>query len=186
MKIVKIQDVKGGNTVKVAITAQGMSDVASFNVSIIFDETIAKVVNVPANLSIKEGTLASDTQTPGLLKLGWFAYPGYDMSKPTELITIEFEKLKEGTAGLTFIKDGGFGVTGGANISDVKYENGSIAFVDVPQMPVKSNVKIRKSVVGYVSKQIPECCGNCGHNVSRRCKLGDFVPAKGGICNYYL
>jgi hypothetical protein len=174
------------NLVTVDVFFDAGEEVSSFNLSLGYDAEQITPIEIPTVINQQQGCLIPDNQIPGLLKFGWHGMYRFPADIKESVLTIVFERKVPGVTAsdIVFVEDGGIFDDLFNPIADVAYEGTAVIFASIPVFPEKSKVSERKAMMGYTSKPVMPCCGNCGHNPGR-CQVGDFKSAKKGKCNYH-
>ena len=93
-----------GTTTTVALTVTNFTNIASFNLDIMYDPTIATYSSVAQGSGLNGGI--SGFASNGHISIGWFTYPPATLANNDVLLTITFNKVIDGTSPLTFFDPG--------------------------------------------------------------------------------
>jgi hypothetical protein len=113
--------------ISVPIFVKGFTKIGSFNITIHYDPAIMIIVNPPGGLNSKQGSLGCNNKTPGIIKFGWFTWPGVSLPDESILLELEFQKVKEGTSPLTFASDFGLSNDSWTEL-ETEYINSTLTF----------------------------------------------------------
>lgn len=113
--------------ISVPIFVKSFTKIGSFNITIQYDPDIMVLVNPPGGLNINQGSLGCNNKTPGIIKFGWFTWPGVSLPDESILLELEFQKVKEGTSSLTFAPDFGLSNDSWTEL-ETEYINSTLTF----------------------------------------------------------
>ncbi len=88
-------------TATVVITAEQINDIASCNLQLLYDPDIATAINVQTGPELS-GTIFPDLDMTGVVRFGWYDWPGYDLDDGTVMFEIVFDKVTDGTTTITW------------------------------------------------------------------------------------
>ena len=130
-----------GITATVPIRAINFNNVASGQLTINYDQTIA-IVTLASQ--VVEGPLLGglwdvNVSTPGIIRISWYTYPGLTLPDTVTVANITFTKVMDGTSALTFSDigsdcdwwDGDFNEMNHSPFSSY-FINGSLTFNSLP------------------------------------------------------
>ncbi|MCB0806087.1 MAG: hypothetical protein KDC05_09845 [Bacteroidales bacterium] len=93
------------NTIVLPIIAENFSDIGSCNLKLLYDPAILSAVSVTKSSQLT-GSIASNINTPGVITLGWFTYPGLTLPDQTIIFTFTFNRISPGASYLIWEDDG--------------------------------------------------------------------------------
>lgn len=87
----------------VPVTVSGFSNIGSFQLRLLYDPTIANLTSF-AKSSLLTGSLAANTNTPGVIVFSWFktGMAGVNIPDNTELFTFTFARASNGISTLAW------------------------------------------------------------------------------------
>jgi hypothetical protein len=89
------------STANIKITVTGWDDICAGDLKLLYNPAIAvaKWVTVSPGLG---GTMSTNLSDPGIIRIGWFTFPGITLSDGSVIFHIEFEKVSPGTTIISF------------------------------------------------------------------------------------
>ncbi len=94
-----------GSNFSLPVTAENFSNIASCNLKMTYDSTIARATAIVTG-SLPGGTLVSNLSVPGIISIGWYAFPGVTLTGNPVLFSIVFTKISDGTTPVSWDDDG--------------------------------------------------------------------------------
>ena len=108
----------------ITITAAGFENICAGDLKLLYNPEVAvpKLVTVSSALG---GTISTNLSGPGIIRFGWFTFPGVTLSDGSVIFSIEFEKVNTGKTIISF--------DGSINDKDCQFYNGLFqTLVDAP------------------------------------------------------
>lgn len=93
------------NAATVPVTATNITNIGSFSLEILYDQTIVLPVSVTTG-PLLGGSLSVNLTNQGLILLSWYTYPGITLSGNPVILNINFTKVASGTSALTWLDNG--------------------------------------------------------------------------------
>ncbi|MFU8844606.1 MAG: cohesin domain-containing protein, partial [Bacteroidales bacterium] len=90
-------EVTTGTSVVVPITAVNFTNVASCNLQLVYNPSIATCTGVTKG-SVLPGGLSINISTPGLIRFGWYNFPGVTLPDNSIIFNLTFTKVSGGTS----------------------------------------------------------------------------------------
>ncbi len=90
-----------GSTATVNITATDFTDIGSCNLQLLYDPAVAICTSV-AKGALLPGGLATNIATPGLIRFGWYTYPGLTLPDNSVIFVLTFTRVSYGTTLISF------------------------------------------------------------------------------------
>lgn len=125
-----------GTTAVVPVTASNFTNITSFELELHYNPSIANATSVAIGPGMG-GVLNSNLTVPGIVHIGWFAYPAVTLSGTPVILNITFSKVASGTTSLAWYDEGDgslcYYINGsGIILNDIPassfYFNGSLTF----------------------------------------------------------
>jgi hypothetical protein len=85
----------------VTITAAGFENICAADLKLLYNPEIAVPRLVTASPALG-GTISTNLSGPGVIRFGWFTFPGLTLSDGSVIFSIEFEKVSTGKTMISF------------------------------------------------------------------------------------
>ena len=125
-----------GTIVSVPITATGFNNIGSCNLQLLYDPTLVNCTSVVKGSQLGGG-LATNLNVPGVITLGWYTWPGLTLPDNTEIFSLNFSKIAQGTSVIAWNEnypDRQWSDGNSFTLSDLPFESfyfsGSVIFQD--------------------------------------------------------
>ena len=123
-----------GTTIDVPITVADFVNIGSCNMQLLFDPAIASATSVVKGSSLPGG-INYNNAVPGIIRFGWYTWPGVNLPDDEVAFIITFTKVTAGTSAITWDasyadrqwSDGNFIVLNDLPLTDY-YFPGSVSF----------------------------------------------------------
>ncbi|MFU8844604.1 MAG: cohesin domain-containing protein [Bacteroidales bacterium] len=124
-----------GATATVPVSVTGFNNVGSCNLRWLYDPAVATCTGVTKSASLPGG-LAVNTDTPGVITIGWYTWPGVTLPDHTVVFNLNFSKAGFGITDISWDEnypdrnwgDGNFQIMNDLPLSDY-YIPGSLGFL---------------------------------------------------------